>query len=98
MKLAPAPERRLHAERLLGPAALREAQALRFRVFIGELKAKLKSAEHGLDEDGYDAYCEHIGVRDLNSGQLVATTRLLDHQRQSFLLVHQPIHIQLLTT
>ena len=74
-----APERRLQAERLLGPVALREAQTLRFRVFSDELKAKLKSAEHGLDEDGYDAYCEHIGVRDLNSGQLVATTRLLDH-------------------
>ena len=74
-----APERRLQAERLLGPAALREAQALRFRVFSGELKAKLKGAEHGLDDDGYDPWCEHIGVRDLNSGQLVATTRLLDH-------------------
>jgi putative hemolysin len=74
-----APERRLQAERLIGPDALREAQTLRFRVFSGELKARLKGAEHGLDEDGYDAHCEHIGVRDLNSGQLVATTRLLDH-------------------
>ena len=74
-----APERRLQAERLIGSGALREAQALRFRVFSGEMKAKLKGAEHGLDEDGYDAYCEHIGVRDLNNGQLVATTRLLDH-------------------
>ena len=50
-----APERRLQAERLLGPVALREAQTLRFRVFSDELKAKLKSAEHGLDEDGYTA-------------------------------------------
>ena len=72
-------ERRLKAERLIGPGALREAQALRFRVFSGELKATLKSAERELDEDDYDAHCEHIGVRDLNSGQLVATTRLLDH-------------------
>ena len=74
-----APERRLQAERLIGPGALREAQALRFRVFSGELHATLKSAEHGLDQDAYDAYCQHIGVRDLNSGELVATTRLLDH-------------------
>ncbi len=74
-----APERRLQAERLLGPVALREAQALRFRVFSGELKAKLKGPEHGLDEDSYDPWCEHLGVRDLNSGQLVATTRLLEH-------------------
>lgn len=74
-----AQERRLQAERLNSPDALREAQALRFRVFSGELHAKLKGAEHGLDEDAYDVHCEHIGVRDLNSGQLVATTRLLDH-------------------
>ncbi|WP_019411437.1 L-ornithine N(alpha)-acyltransferase [Pseudomonas psychrophila] len=74
-----AQERRLQAERLLGPEALREAQALRFRVFSGELNAKLKSAERGLDIDDYDAHCDHIGVRDLNTGLLVATTRLLDH-------------------
>ena len=74
-----AQERRLQAERLLGPEALREAQALRFRVFSGELNAKLKSADCGLDIDDYDAHCEHIGVRDLNTGLLVATTRLLDH-------------------
>ncbi|WP_407312047.1 L-ornithine N(alpha)-acyltransferase [Pseudomonas sp. nanlin1] len=73
-------ERRLQAERLVGPHALREAQALRFAVFSGELKAKLKGAEQGLDMDDFDAHCRHIGVRDLNTGRLVATTRLLDHQ------------------
>ena len=73
-------ERRLQAEHLLGQKALQEAQALRFRVFSGELKARLKGTERGLDEDDYDAHCMHIGVRDLNSGQLVATTRLLDHR------------------
>ena len=30
--------------------------------------------------DDYDPHCRHIGVRDLNNGKLVATTRLLDHQ------------------
>ena len=74
------PERRLQAERLTTSHAVREAQALRFRVFSGELKATLKSAVPGLDIDAYDAYCTHIGVRDLNSGQLVATTRLLNHE------------------
>ncbi|MFI8479993.1 L-ornithine N(alpha)-acyltransferase [Pseudomonas sp. NPDC078700] len=72
--------RRLQAERLLGSAALKEAQALRFRVFSHEFDAKLKGAEQGLDMDDYDVHCSHIGVRDLNSGELVATTRLLDHQ------------------
>lgn len=73
-------ERRLQAERLVGPAALHEAQALRYSVFSAEFKAKLKGAEHGLDMDDYDIHCQHIGVRDLSSGRLVATTRLLDHQ------------------
>ncbi|VXC50643.1 putative hemolysin [Pseudomonas sp. 8Z] len=72
--------RRLQAERLQGPAALREAQALRYRVFSAEFDAKLNGAELGLDMDHYDTHCRHIGVRDMNSGELVATTRLLDHQ------------------
>ena len=74
------PERRLQAERLLGTRALEEAQALRFQVFSQEFDAKLKGAELGLDRDDYDPHCRHIGVRDLNSGKLVATTRLLDRQ------------------
>lgn len=73
-------ERRLHAERLLGPAALEEAQALRYTVFSSEFQARLQGAEQGLDTDAYDLHCRHIGVRDLNTGKLVATTRLLDHQ------------------
>ncbi len=72
--------RRLQAERLQGSAALREAQALRYRVFSAEFDAKLNGAELGLDMDDYDIHCRHIGVRDLDSGELVATTRLLDHQ------------------
>ena len=78
-------ERRLQAERLLGAAALQEAQALRFKVFSGELMAKLKGAEQGLDMDDFDIHCRHIGVRDLSTGRLVATTRLLDHQAASSL-------------
>lgn len=75
----PRPERRLHAERLIGEHALREAQALRYAVFSEEFDAQLQGAELGLDMDAYDSHCSHIGVRDLSTGQLVATTRLLDH-------------------
>lgn len=70
--------RRLQAERLLGAEALVEAQSLRYRVFGEEFGARLQGAELGLDCDGYDVHCEHLGVRDLASGELVATTRLLD--------------------
>ncbi|MCY1279217.1 Acetyltransferase (GNAT) domain protein [compost metagenome] len=75
-----AAHRQLRAERLHGEQALREAQALRFDVFSREFDAKLKGAELGLDMDDYDSHCAHIGVRDLGSGKLVATTRLLDHR------------------
>ncbi|MGN8260754.1 L-ornithine N(alpha)-acyltransferase [Pseudomonas sp. SMSB3] len=77
--------RRLQAERLVGAAPLQEAQALRYQVFSAEFKAKLKGAEQGLDSDEFDAHCRHIGVRDLATGQLVATTRLLDHRAASSL-------------
>ena len=76
----PREERRLKAVRLRGARALREAQSLRFNVFSTEFDARLKGAELGLDLDDYDSHCLHIGVRDLASGALVATTRLLDHR------------------
>ena len=73
------PTRRLQAERLHGSEALIEAQTLRYRVFGEEFGARLEGAELGLDCDGFDVHCSHLGVRDLASGELVATTRLLDH-------------------
>ena len=72
--------RRLQAERLVGRSALQEAQSLRFRVFSAEFDAQLDGADAGLDSDEFDRHCSHIGVRDLQSGELVATTRLLDHR------------------
>ncbi|MFH7407625.1 GNAT family N-acetyltransferase, partial [Pseudomonas syringae group genomosp. 7] len=39
----------------------------------------------GLDLDDYDCHCSHFGVRDMNTGRLVATTRLRDHQAASTL-------------
>ena len=72
--------RRLQAEYLISPHALREAQALRYFVFTQEFDARLHASEPGLDTDEFDAHCTHIGVRDLDSGMLVATTRLLDYR------------------
>ena len=77
------PARRLQAERLLGAAALREAQALRYRVFSAEFAAKFKGAELGLDLDDYDIHSKPIGVGDLNSGDMAAPTPLPDHYRKS---------------
>lgn len=55
-----------------------EAYRLRYRVFAGELGARLKGQD--LDQDGFDPFCDHLVVRDHQSGRVVATTRLLSDQ------------------
>jgi putative hemolysin len=60
------------------PKEIEEAQRLRFEVFNLELNKGLKSSyERGLDIDEFDAYCDHLIVRDLGSGEVVGTYRLL---------------------
>ena len=55
-------------------AALR----LRFEVFNLELQEGLSASyERGYDRDAYDAWCDHLIVKDLTSGAIVGTYRLL---------------------
>jgi len=54
-------------------AALR----LRYRVFGVEQGARLQGAEHGLDRDVFDEHCDHLIARDLRSGEVVGTYRML---------------------
>lgn len=54
-----------------------ETQQLRYRIFAGELGAEIDGGEHGADRDQYDPWCEHLTVRDTDSGRIVACTRLL---------------------
>jgi putative hemolysin len=63
------------------PDSLRAAQALRYRVFGEECGSRLHGAEQGLDQDRYDLHCEHLIVRDQRTGEVVATTRILDSER-----------------
>ncbi|MFJ8885820.1 GNAT family N-acetyltransferase [Streptomyces sp. NPDC102402] len=56
---------------------VRAAQRLRHLVFAGELGARLDSAEPGLDSDAFDAHCDHLLVREVATGDVVATYRLL---------------------
>jgi len=65
------------------PDEVDAAQALRYRVFYDEMKAK-PSPEHARrrrDFDKFDAYCDHVLVRDLRLGQgaeaVIGTYRLL---------------------
>jgi putative hemolysin len=45
-------------------ADIRAAQRLRHDVFAEELGAALNSAQPSLDADDFDAYCDHLIVRD----------------------------------
>jgi putative hemolysin len=71
----------LAAELTKDGATVREAQELRFRVFSGELGATLGPGEMwGLDEDRFDAQCEHLVVRESREGRVVGTYRILSPQ------------------
>ncbi|MBV8604143.1 MAG: GNAT family N-acetyltransferase [Pelomonas sp.] len=63
---------------------VREAQALRYEIFVGEMGARLnppKDAPAGHDVDMYDAHCEHLLVRcvgaDGRPGRVIGTYRVL---------------------
>jgi putative hemolysin len=56
---------------------VRAAQRLRFEVFAGELGASLRTPVPYHDIDRYDAFCEHLLVRDEASGEVIGTYRAL---------------------
>ena len=56
---------------------VRQAQRLRWKIFAGEMGARLATPEPGLDIDFYDPYCEHLLVRDPDNGEVVGTYRIL---------------------
>lgn len=58
-------------------AEIAEAQRLRYQVFAEEMGAQIKG-QQGLDIDGFDAYCDHLLVRDDLTHQVVGTYRILN--------------------
>jgi putative hemolysin len=63
-------------------AEIDRAMRLRFEVFNLELQEGLRASyDKGFDSDPYDAYCDHLIVKDLASGQVVGTYRLLRRSR-----------------
>jgi putative hemolysin len=69
--------RRYVAEVASDEACVRASQQLRYRVFAGEMGAQLHTRIPGLDYDEIDDYCEHLLVREIDTGRIVACTRLL---------------------
>jgi putative hemolysin len=57
------------------------AQRLRYQVFAQEMGATLHSPRPGLDVDAFDEFCDHLVVRDDNSGEIVGTYRMLPPDR-----------------
>lgn len=56
---------------------VKEAQRLRYRVFVEEMGARLPGGADGLDQDIFDPFCEHLLVRNFDTGEVVGTYRLL---------------------
>lgn len=79
-RLTPARRPRLHVGLAQCESEIREAQKLRYRIFAEELGARLSPRTPGLDIDLYDAYCEHLIVRDEENGRIVGTYRILSPQ------------------
>ena len=71
------PASRYHASLAVDDSEIREAQRLRYQVFAGEMGARLSSVLPEHDIDLYDPYCDHLLVRDLASGEVVGTYRIL---------------------
>ena len=50
------------------------AQKLRYQIFAEELGARLNPRMPGVDQDIFDPYCEHLVVRDEDTGMIVGTS------------------------
>jgi putative hemolysin len=72
-----APATRYHTSLAVDDSEIREAQRLRYQVFAEEMGARLSPALPGHDTDLYDPYCDHLLVRDMVSGEVVGTYRIL---------------------
>ncbi len=59
------------------PGEIKEAQRLRYKVFAEEMGANLPQNSDRLDIDEFDAYCDHLLIRDQDSLKVVGTYRVL---------------------
>jgi len=71
---------KLYAHLARTEADVREAQALRYRVFAEERAARLGGEAERIDCDRFDEHCSHLLLREPERGEVVGTYRLLDHR------------------
>ena len=53
------------------------SQRLRYEIFAKEQGAQLESAHEGIDRDDYDDFCHHLLVRQMETNEVVGSTRIL---------------------
>lgn len=75
--LQPARTGRYHVSLAVDDSEIREAQRLRYKVFAEELGARLTSPLPGHDIDLYEPFCDHLLLRELDSGEVVGAYRIL---------------------
>ena len=79
------PKHRLYTSLARNESEVAEAQRLRYKVFAEEMGAQIASANHkktsGLDIDGFDAYCDHLLVRESATHQVIGTYRILSPEK-----------------
>lgn len=56
---------------------VREVQRLRYKIFIDTMGLSTLANDEGLDADEFDAYCDHLIVRDSRTLKVVGTYRVL---------------------
>lgn len=71
------PRPRLSVGLARGRTEIIEAMRLRYRVFAGEMGARLATRVPGVDEDRYDDWCDHLIARNDDTGEVVGTYRIL---------------------
>ncbi len=62
---------------------VRAAQRLRYKVFVDEMGARLDCAQPGIEADRFDAYCQHLLVRCMDTGEVVGCYRILTDAQAS---------------
>lgn len=78
----PDPTERLHARLAQSPEEVRQAQALRYRVFVEELGGGGPGVDHAqrIETDAFDPYCRHLLLidEDTPGAPVVGVYRLMD--------------------
>ena len=58
-----------------------QIQRLRYTVFTEDMGAVFPDAHDGIEQDRFDRWCEHLMVRELDTGRVVGTYRILTPEK-----------------